>query len=257
MAEFMKRTALGFKPVPAGNSDPECTHVIMDIDEYRKLVEGKQNAENEAYQAKRNAEKKVEEIKANLQKQVNNMAREARIEAVELSEKLNEAGEKLKEKSIQLLQQQALNGNLLRIAKERANADRKLQPKKTHTGYVVVSSTERKARYRYGRADKEIVVWETVLQSPYSVDFPEEQARNLMEDLFEKDENDRWLICRIGINGRYHDGLQALKDKGKEWEEYNTAYECNIRANYKAGYWEIIIKHTKALGIVPKDMRAN
>ena len=32
--------------------------------------------------------------------------------------------------------QRALNANLLRIAKERANADRKLKPKKEHTGYA-------------------------------------------------------------------------------------------------------------------------
>ena len=41
-----------------------------------------------------------------------------------------------------------LNKNLLRIARERANADRKLRPKKTHTGYVVLTSSEKEYRYK-------------------------------------------------------------------------------------------------------------
>ena len=48
-----------------------------------------------------------------------------------------------------------LNENLLRIARERANADRKLKPKKEHTGYVVVSSTEKEYRYKINRRDFE------------------------------------------------------------------------------------------------------
>lgn len=248
--EFVKKGALGYKAVPGMASDPECTHAIMEIDDYNRIINERDMARIQAASTVRQAEKDVENAKYRLQNQANSAIRQAKEDA----EKYKTAW---KDTERQLEEQRALNENLLRISRERANAERKLKPKKEHTGYVVVSSTERKARYRHGRADKEIVVWETVLQSPYSVDFPEEQARNLMEDLFKKDENDRWLIRRIGINGRYFEGLQALKDEGEEWEEYNTAYERNIRANYKAGYWEIIIKHTKPLDVVPKEMRAN
>ena len=73
-----------------------------------------------------------------------------------------------------------LNKNLLRIARERANADRKLRPKKTHTGYVVLTSSEKEYRYKIMRKETAVAgLWETALQSPYSVDFTEEQARGL------------------------------------------------------------------------------
>lgn len=83
----------------------------------------------------------------------------------------------------EIADQRALNANLLRISRERANADRGLRPKKIHTGYVVVMSSEKEIRYKTGR-NKLLTakVWETVLQSPYSVDFTESQARQLIEE---------------------------------------------------------------------------
>lgn len=55
--------------------------------------------------------------------------------------------------------------------------------RKVHTGYVVVMSSEKEIRYKNGR-NKLLTakVWETVLQSPYSVDFTENQARQLIEE---------------------------------------------------------------------------
>lgn len=47
--------------------------------------------------------------------------------------------------------QRGLNKNLPRIARERANADRKLKPKKDHTGYLVVVTGDREYRYRSGK----------------------------------------------------------------------------------------------------------
>ena len=38
--------------------------------------------------------------------------------------------------------------------------------------------------------------------------------------------------------------------------ERNDLFERMLRANYRVGYWEYIIQHTKPLGIVPADMRA-
>ena len=50
--------------------------------------------------------------------------------------------------------QRGLNKNLLRIARERANADRKLKPKKEHTGYVVVASEEKNTAIGTGRSGR-------------------------------------------------------------------------------------------------------
>ena len=37
MAEFVKKTALGYKAVPGGYSDGECSHVILTKTEYENL----------------------------------------------------------------------------------------------------------------------------------------------------------------------------------------------------------------------------
>lgn len=51
------------------------------------------------------------------------------------------------------------------------------------------------------------VLWETVIQSPYSVDFTEQQARKqITEELLRKDENGLRMIDQIGIDGLYRKG---------------------------------------------------
>jgi len=153
--------------------------------------------------------------------------------------------------------QQGLNTNLLRISKERANASRKLKPKKEHSGYVVISSTERDHYYKYGANRRKVILWETVLQTPFSIDFTEEQARTESEELFQKNEAGIWPIGKIGINAQYLDGYGRLvwNDNAEEWLQYNVMVEKKLRANFRAGYWELIIMHTKPLDIVPAEMR--
>lgn len=157
--------------------------------------------------------------------------------------------------------QKGLNENLLRIARERANADRKLKPKKEHTGYVVVVSSEKIYRYKSGRRLESVKLWETVIQSPYSIEFPAKQAKKLiLEEFFP--ENGEWEAARLGIErwvaGDYEDFLSAA-DKDEEFIQQNTALTGyrSFRANYRAGYWEMILVHTRPLEVVPKDMRVS
>lgn len=119
-----------------------------------------------------------------------------------------------------------LNKNLLHIARERANADRKLRPKKTHTGYIVLTSSEKEYRYKAMRKETAVVMlWETVLQSPYSVDFTEEHARTMTAELMQPNENGDMLVDRIGIdtyyNGSYED-LQREQRRSARQEETTT-----------------------------------
>lgn len=37
MSEFVKKTIVGYKDVPGGSSDPDCTHVILTLNEYKRL----------------------------------------------------------------------------------------------------------------------------------------------------------------------------------------------------------------------------
>lgn len=165
----------------------------------------------------------------------------------------------MERKTAEIADQRALNANLLRISRERANADRGLRPKKVHTGYVVVTSSEKEIRYRGGR-NKLLTakVWETVLQSPYSVDFTESQARKLIEEDLLARKNG--LLADVGItmicSGSSYENLIETEDWKEIKAAHNTLFSRQLRANYRVGYWEYIIQHTKPLGIVPADMRA-
>ena len=160
MARFVKDGAFGYKAVPGGQSDPECTHVILTLKEYDKLLQEKARAEQEARSTKYSAEREIEEAKRAARYTAQKAAEEARqtvagIESALAAERAESA------------HQRALNVNLLRIAKERANADRKLKPKKEHTGYVVVFSEEIDHQYKDGnRHVKRVLLWKTVIQSP-------------------------------------------------------------------------------------------
>ena len=252
MARFVKDGAFGYKAVPGGQSDPECTHVILTLKEYDKLLQEKARAEQEARSTKYSAEREIEEAKRAARYTAQKAAEEARqtvagIESALAAERAESA------------HQRALNANLLRIAKERANADRKLKPKKEHTGYVVATSEEKEYRYRDGKKWKKAKLWETVLQSYYSVDFTEEVARTQIErDLFPKGET--WLIAEIGISGRYggrYEGMIEDTSVSEDFLKHNIllAGQQRLRANFRSGYWELVFMHTKALGVVPPNMR--
>lgn len=123
----------------------------------------------------------------------------------------------------------------------------------------MVASEEKEYRYRDGKKWKKAKLWETVLQSYYSVDFTEEEARTQIErDLFPKGE--AWLIAEIGISGRYggrYEGMIEDTSVSEDFLKHNIllAGQQRLRANFRSGYWELVFMHTKALGIVPPDMR--
>lgn len=52
MGEFVKKTMMGYREVPGGQSDPECTHVILTETEYAELLQRISDAEREASSAK-------------------------------------------------------------------------------------------------------------------------------------------------------------------------------------------------------------
>lgn len=253
MSEFVKKTVMGYREVPGGHSDPECTHAILTASEYAKLLRKVSNAEQEARNTKYDADKEINRIQSEAQSRIAHIERET-AKTVEEWEKA--LADEQRESELQ----RELNANLLRIAKERANADRKLKPKKEHTGYVVVSSTEKEHRYKDGNGRwRAVVLWETVLETPYTVDFCVEEVRRLIQELFQNNGDGNWLIARIGINGDYPKGYAEMindKEWRKDYVQHNVMLERRLKANYRTGFWEMIFLHTKPLTAVPLDMRA-
>ena len=141
MAEFVKKPAIGgYKPVAGGSSNSECTHVILTLDEYDGLKREISSAQQAARNAEYNADKKINQIQSEAQSRITHTEKEMAKNTAEWERKL--AAEQ-QESALQ----RELNANLLRITKERANAERGLKPKKEHNGYVVLTSVEKESRY--------------------------------------------------------------------------------------------------------------
>ena len=246
MSEFVKKTALGYKAVPGGYNDPELTHVILTKSEYDAMRKEIAVANQRASSAEISRKLGVEAAQRQAAEEI---AKIQKLDAMFIESER----ESYNQAQAECDYQTRLNENLLRIAKERANADRKLKPKREHSGYVVISSTERDHSYKdnYGKP-KTVRIWETVLQSPYQIGFAEEQARHETNELFA---GKRWLIRDIGINGRYPDGYAKLlqEPEAERWMNCNAVLEQKLRANYRAGYWELILLHTKPLDVVPAN----
>ncbi len=158
------------------------------------------------------------------------------------------------------------NENLLRIYKEKANAERGLTPKKKHTGYVVMVSRQKGYKWTetYGSGKKkervthEAPIWETVIQSPFKTDMDAKTVEEeILKNLFyvEKDgkAEGKHLAKHIGIKFTMWQKYETI---GDEKNVYNICFRKSFQANYKAGYWEIVIWHTFPLDSVPKEMRA-
>lgn len=247
MADFVKKTALSYKAVPGGQSDYECTHVILTKAEYSQLLSEIRTAENKAVKAEDDAERREKNAKAVADRYIRDIKAEAAMQLDEVKQELTTANTEIE-------YQRGLNENLLRINRERANAARKIKPKKEHSGYLITNSKEHEYKYRIDKKNWDsVMLWQTVLESPYGVSFTDEQARKqIYEELFKNH-----LIGKIGIVGYWNIAYEdMIDDKLYQKEHYgkNIAIKYQLQANYKTGWWEIIILHTNPLSNVPDDM---
>jgi len=252
MSEYVKKTPFGYKEVQGGYSSPEWEYVILTRKEYNEQEIELRVAKAGKSEAEEKARKNIDRANVEAKREINEAYKVA-------DEQVEKIKKELAAANAEIEYQRGLNENLLRINRERANADRKLKPKKEHTGYVVCSSSERDYTYRINRKNYKIVLWETVLQSPYTIDFTEELARKqITEELFKEDESGDFFITKIGITAGYPSGYAAMIENNewaKEHKKYNVMLERKLRMNFRTGYWEIAFYHTKPLSCVPKGMR--
>ena len=240
----------GYKAVQGGHSDPECTHVIMTLDEYNELLQEIRDAAADGKRVKDEAARAAAASAANAEKAVKKIQAEAAQKIAQLQNKV-ETERAGKEYQI------GLNQDFKRIARERANADRGIKPKKERSGYVVLSSRQKKYKYKENRHDMaEVYLWETVIQTPYVVSFTAEQAMTETQELFVRDEQGHWLIGRLGIDGEYGGKYEDMLDDPRcaAWKDYNIIVEKIFNANVKVGYWEIFITHTKPLDNIGTEL---
>ena len=70
MSEFVKKTIVGYKDVPGGSSDPDCTHVILTLNEYKKIVRERDEAIRTVGIERQNADRQMNEEKKNAAYQI-------------------------------------------------------------------------------------------------------------------------------------------------------------------------------------------
>ena len=159
------------------------------------------------------------------------------------SERINELGQKIAEREEAVRQAQKLNENLRRICRERANSDRNITPKKEHDGYLVLQSRDWGERL----PDRRMVrTWKSVLQTPYDASIEQSVIEEqILEDLTEKVLVDIGCLHYVSLEDN---GTYTCVDDG------NVLYCWRCSADYKSGYWCVIIYTTKPL-VVPLERR--
>ena len=241
---------VGYKTVAGGSSDPECTHVILTLNEYNKLHQRIRTAINDGERAKDEAARAAAASADNAEKAVRKIQEET-------AQKIEQIQRRLLVEQEAKIYQMGLNQRLLDISRERSNKDRNIRPKKERSGYVVLSSRQKKYKYKKNRDHiSEVYLWETVIQTPYVVSFTAEQVMTETQELFERDEQGHWLIGRLGIAGEYSGKYEDMLDDPRcaAWKDYNIIVEKIFNANVKVGYWEIFITHTKPLDNIGTEL---
>lgn len=260
--EYAKKGALGGYKAVAETED--YTHILVTVAEYQKLQQRLQKAKDDVAAAHRDADQCVRRAQNDAAAQIQKAKDACNTELEQLRSMLeHEQGERA--------YQERLNKALLRVATQRANADRNLRPKRERSGYLIINSREIDLTYKDGMATKKAVLWETTIQTPFSIDLTEELAKEqALRYLFSKSSDDEsWPISAIGINGLCKKGYEEmLKEDLTEtakaqieqrepdlWSYYNTVVSVKVRANSKAGFWELLLVHLKPLTEFPQDMR--
>lgn len=242
MAIDMIKSIIGWSEYRNNGDKNVPTHKLLSNEEYEKI-------KNEIIELNMQLDKEkhfVKQFRHNAMEYKNNAD-------IQAQNKIEEAYEIARAAEIERNRQISLNKNLIRINKEKNNSERNLQPKKEHTGYIVLESREKIEWCEGLRNNQSFTVWETTIQTPYKTDLTQDLVRGEIDrDLTPKEGG--WLLGKLGINRiHYTDLLTIMTDN--QHKEKNIAYQKQLRADFKEGYWEVIYSHTKAIRSVPINMR--
>lgn len=168
----------------------------------------------------------------------------------------------------ELEKEKALNETLLRMCRERANADRCIKPKKGRSGYLFIKTGNKNVKVNtFGTLQFK----ETVLQTPYDITLGENQALQLvLKDFGVQVQGDNKKIGEFrGAAEPLQEDLIQLGFEEIFWgysykaiieirDTHITNCVCSVhvRIPSKSDYWDVIIIHTKPVNSIPPDLRA-
>ena len=233
----------------------EATHVLQTVSEYSEMIEiaamyrdlsrkaeYREKKVKEKYSTLQSENAQLQEDNSSLRNQIAMSSQETR-QAKNLEREKEELTDRITELEAEVEQARDLNKNLLRISRERANADRKITPKKQHDGYLVIESRE----WRERRPDKGTIrTWRSIIQTPFDASMePDVAEKQIFDDLID------FVLTSIGC-----DKYVLPEDNGIVPDDDDSVmYAWRCSADYRIGYWTIIIYTTQPL-TVPPDRRA-
>ena len=162
-----------------------------------------------------------------------------------------------------------LHRNLIRIMKERANAQRGIQPKKVHDGFIAMDCRQQTDRYsvdvwqnpqyksQYTRDEalsmgliridnRTAGAWKMTVQTPYSAGLPYSAAQELVETGM------AGFLADIGVRYRSKKSGKYRLFRDEEGNPVNGLYRWEYKANYRTCLWELDLWLTEA-PVVPAE----
>ncbi len=244
----------GYAVLKEGDEKHKATHIVLTVDEYNKLVNTKNSYKKQLEDEKTAHTKEVKEI--------NNKAVAYKKKADEDAQAVKDDAErKVAAAEAETERQTNLNKNLLRITRERANAKRGLQPKRSHSGYrfsgkimqtKTISGHDKKTGAIY--AD----VWTATLETPYDGTIPIHQIQDrIFNDLMGTDGILEKLYVKyftykdnnaVIWKGSYADAIDGA-DTSK-----NYLFDYKFMINPKSRLWEVQITTTKSIRALAEMM---
>jgi outer membrane murein-binding lipoprotein Lpp len=225
------------------------THVILTMEEYSHLVQDLNHTKDRLESTKSSAKREIEAC----QLQSENSSKAVKLEAQKRIETIqNELNTALNSAKSEVSRLNDLNANLLRISKERANARRKIKPKKEHHGYRVLDSQQYTCMqyWKKNKRSENLSCWKVRIQSPYDSSIPYETImKNIYNDLI------KVFGGSLGIDSICDLNKQTYDDFHKLWgSDKNIIFKTSYKSNTMSGLWEI--EYLVKLSItIPEDMR--
>lgn len=234
----------------------EATHIRLTVDEYDGLQKAIASYKRQLAAEQSAHTQDVKKLKEDAANNVLKVEKAA-------NEKVADANAKIAAAEAERDRQAGLNTNLLRICRERANAKRGLQPKKTHSGYRFSGKIMQTKAVR-GRNKKEGTlyadVWTAIIETPYNGTIPIQQIEDrIFNDLRGSD----GILSRLGImywhfrddpvriwKGRYADAVNSDDNPNG----LNYLFDYKFMVNPKTQLWEVQIMTTKPIRALAEMM---
>lgn len=235
--------SLGWKDVKPGD---EYTHVRLTVEDYEAL-----QREIEHLHGRINGERA--NAREALQKAVQKAQYDASMQIAAEHEKTAAAERKAGSWYNRAMELENKNDNLLRVAKQRANADRGLQPKTERSGYLLQNMEQSKKVFSIKSGSKHIRVekpcWRSRFQTPYNWRFDFTTVQSSV-----KDDLVNGLCELLGIEKIFN--LENIENPTKDqvdelWSrEYNFIFEKpKFKLNAARGYWEVEVQSRFSLDL--------